>query len=163
MRALNLGCGEQVVNRPGWVNADAEPRKDGVVKADAYALPFEDGTFDLVMTNHVLEHLADVPKALAEQRRVLKPGGEVLACIPDMDHEEEWIGAHLGEIARLSKLGSDGAGHQHVSNMNQAGLEAALRAAGFEDVREVATTERWELTGKMWWQAAARGRKAVLS
>ena len=155
---LNLGCGEETIDRPGWVNADLEPRKAGVVKADAYALPWEDSTVEQVVTSHVLEHL-DVPRALAEQRRVLREGGEVLACIPDVAHEKEWIRFHLEE----ARARGDGEHHHHISNMTQAQLEAALTAAGFEDVRPVLTTERWELPGKAWWQAAARGRKAVRS
>lgn len=153
---LNLGCGEETIERPGWVNMDAEPRKAGVVAGDAYALPLEDGTVDLVVTSHVLEHL-DVAKALAEQKRVLRDGGEVLACIPDVEHEGQWLRFHLEEVAKRG----GGAAHQHVSNMTQAQLEAALRAAGFADVRPANPMERWELPGKAWWQAAASGRKAV--
>lgn len=155
-KMLNLGCGAETITRRGWVNADAEPRKPGVVSADAYALPFADAEFDAVVTSHVLEHL-DVSRALAEQHRVLKPGGEVLACIPDKEHEKEWLGYHLAEVRERG----GGAGHQHISDMTQAELEAALRAAGFDDVRAVSPLERWELPGKAWWQAAASGRKAV--
>lgn len=43
--------------------------------ADAMALPFEDGTFDLVFSFHVLEHVESPGRALVEMRRVLKPGG----------------------------------------------------------------------------------------
>ena len=48
---------------------------------DVQDLPFEDGAFDLVMAAHVLEHLADPHRALAEMVRVLKPGGVLLACL----------------------------------------------------------------------------------
>lgn len=158
MRCLNLGCGAELIERRGWVNADLEPRAPGVVPADAYALPFAKGEFDLVVTSHVLEHL-DTPRALAEQRRVLKPGGEVLACIPDKAHAKEWMPFHLAE---LSARGGGGH-HAHISDMTQGELEAALRAAGFVDVRPVNPLDRWELPGKAWWQAAARGRKEVVA
>jgi ubiquinone/menaquinone biosynthesis C-methylase UbiE len=46
--------------------------------ADAEALPFEDDTFDLVIGHAVLHHLPDVPAALAEAYRVLKPGGRMV-------------------------------------------------------------------------------------
>jgi len=47
---------------------------DGRV-ADAERIPYEDNTFDLVVGHAVLHHIPDVPAALAEVLRVLKPGG----------------------------------------------------------------------------------------
>ncbi|MDI6028393.1 class I SAM-dependent methyltransferase [Corticibacterium sp. UT-5YL-CI-8] len=44
-------------------------------QADAAGLPFEDGTFDAVIAMHMLYHLPDPSKAVAEMYRVLKPGG----------------------------------------------------------------------------------------
>ncbi|MEL7028110.1 MAG: class I SAM-dependent methyltransferase [Pseudomonadota bacterium] len=49
--------------------------------ADARRLPFSDGEFDLVMTAHMLEHMADPDVALREMMRVLKPGGVLAACV----------------------------------------------------------------------------------
>jgi ubiquinone/menaquinone biosynthesis C-methylase UbiE len=49
------------------------------VRATAAALPYADGTFDAVVSRGVLHHLHDVPAALAEWRRVVRPGGPVLA------------------------------------------------------------------------------------
>jgi ubiquinone/menaquinone biosynthesis C-methylase UbiE len=46
--------------------------------ADAEALPFPDNSFDLVVGHAVLHHLPDVPKALSEALRVLKPGGSLV-------------------------------------------------------------------------------------
>ncbi|MEM1201374.1 MAG: class I SAM-dependent methyltransferase [Pseudomonadota bacterium] len=45
------------------------------------SLPYEDDTFDLVMSAHVLEHLPDPVAALGELKRVLRPGGMLMACI----------------------------------------------------------------------------------
>jgi ubiquinone/menaquinone biosynthesis C-methylase UbiE len=48
------------------------------VPADAERLPFEDGSFDLVLGHAVLHHLPDLPTAFAELARVLAPGGTLL-------------------------------------------------------------------------------------
>lgn len=50
-------------------------------RGDARQLPYDDGAFDLVMTAHMLEHLIDPSAALKEMRRVLKPGGLLIACL----------------------------------------------------------------------------------
>ena len=46
-----------------------------LLKADAFALPFEDGAFDLAVCRHVIQAIPDVPRALAELARVTRPGG----------------------------------------------------------------------------------------
>ena len=46
--------------------------------ADALALPFEEDAFDVVTVAFGLRNMADYPKALAEMRRVLKPGGHLV-------------------------------------------------------------------------------------
>ena len=48
------------------------------VPADAERLPFEDGSFDLVLGHAVLHHLPDLPASFAELARVLAPGGTLL-------------------------------------------------------------------------------------
>ncbi|MCH1433976.1 MAG: methyltransferase domain-containing protein [Flavobacteriaceae bacterium] len=52
------------------------------VKADICDLPFKDGTFDLILCNHVLEHIPDDLKAMEELYRVLKKGGKLIAQVP---------------------------------------------------------------------------------
>lgn len=73
----------------GFVNLDALPDAPGVdVVANINdGLPFPDASFDLLYAAHVLEHFphAEVPSILAEWRRVLKPGGELLVAVPDLD------------------------------------------------------------------------------
>ena len=52
------------------------------VKADICDLPFKDVTFDLILCNHVLEHIPDDIKAMEELYRVLKKGGTLIAQVP---------------------------------------------------------------------------------
>lgn len=52
------------------------------VKADILNLPFKDNQFDVILCNHVLEHIADDKKAMQELYRVLKPGGFGVFQVP---------------------------------------------------------------------------------
>ena len=51
-------------------------------KADICALPFQDNSFDLILCNHVLEHIPDDATAMKELFRVLKKGGTLIAQVP---------------------------------------------------------------------------------
>jgi len=52
------------------------------VKADICKLPFDDNSFDIILCNHVLEHIPDDTKAMQELYRVLKVGGMGILQIP---------------------------------------------------------------------------------
>ena len=51
-------------------------------EVDMHALPFESGTFDLVVHSDTLEHVSNPVHALTECRRVLKPGGALCFTVP---------------------------------------------------------------------------------
>lgn len=52
------------------------------VKADLCNLPFQDNSFDLILCNHVLEHIPDDQKAMQELFRVMKKGGVGIFQVP---------------------------------------------------------------------------------
>jgi predicted SAM-dependent methyltransferase len=52
------------------------------IKANILDLPFEDNSFDVILCNHVLEHIEDDHKAMTELYRVMKPGGMGIFQIP---------------------------------------------------------------------------------
>jgi SAM-dependent methyltransferase len=52
------------------------------IKADLCELPFQDNYYDLILCNHVLEHIPEDQKAMQEMYRVLKPGGTLIAQVP---------------------------------------------------------------------------------
>lgn len=52
------------------------------VKADICNLPFKDNSYDIILCNHVLEHIPDDTKAMEELYRVLKPNGMAILQIP---------------------------------------------------------------------------------
>lgn len=58
------------------------------VKADICNLPFKNNSYDIILCNHVLEHIPDDTKAMQELYRVLKPGGFGVFQIPqDMNRD----------------------------------------------------------------------------
>ena len=76
---------------PGMVDKAREGLGDGAEYqvADVQELPFEDGSFDGVIANHMLYHVPDRPRALAEIARVLRPGGLFYASTNGTDHLKE--------------------------------------------------------------------------
>jgi len=61
------------------------------IKADLCNLPFKDETYDLILCNHVLEHIIDDIKAMKEIYRVLKKGGKAILQVPlDMEKEKSY-------------------------------------------------------------------------
>ncbi len=64
-----------------YVTADLEsPLAD--VKMDIQDMPFDDNEFDVVLCNHVLEHIPDDKKAMQEILRVMKPGAWAILQVP---------------------------------------------------------------------------------
>ncbi len=64
---------------------EAGPPRVVLALADATSLPFGDAEFDAIVSTQVLEYVLDVPAALAEAARVLKPGGRMLVLDTDWD------------------------------------------------------------------------------
>lgn len=64
-----------------YITADIESPL-AKVKMDIHEIPFDRDTFDVVLCNHVLEHVADDIKAMQEICRVLKPGGFAILQVP---------------------------------------------------------------------------------
>jgi SAM-dependent methyltransferase len=89
-----------------------------VLEADLTRLPFADDTFDGAVCGEVLEHIPDDVAALRELRRVLKPGGMLVATVPANPWLYDWFDKWVGHLRRYSK----------------DGMEARLRAAGFEEL-----------------------------
>lgn len=86
---LNVGCGRMVLD--GWTNVDIQPstkaKRPPEILADVRSIPLPDESADVLMALHVLEHfyLWEVPEVLAEWRRLLKPGGQLILELPNLE------------------------------------------------------------------------------
>ena len=96
---------------------------------DVTALPVADADFDRALSVQVLEYVADIPAALAELKRVLRPGGRLLLW----DVDWATVSWHSEDPARMERFLA--AWDEHLSEPSlPRTLSAQLRAAGFEDV-----------------------------
>jgi len=84
-RVLDVGCGVKPYEplfapyASSYVGVDPVENPHAELQGSAESLPVDDGTFDVVLCNQVLEHTLDPRRAVAELRRVTAPGGRVLA------------------------------------------------------------------------------------
>jgi SAM-dependent methyltransferase len=72
-----------------WRNLVVTGRNFKFREIDAQEIPFEDEKFDVVIANFMLYHVPDRPKALSEIKRVLKPGGKLVAATIGNNHMKE--------------------------------------------------------------------------
>jgi ubiquinone/menaquinone biosynthesis C-methylase UbiE len=87
-------------------------------QADGLTLPLGDDAVDAVFANMYLHHIVEPPLALAEMRRILKPGGRLV--LTDLDaHDHAWMREEMADVW----LGFD-----------RAQVRRWLEAAGFREV-----------------------------
>ena len=95
---------------------------------DVHSLPFADSSFDLVATRYSAHHWIDLEKAMAELRRVLRPGGHVLVI--DLEGQEQaLVDTHLQCIELLRDT-------SHVRNRSRTQWRALLQGIGVECMHE---------------------------
>ena len=152
---LDCGCGPGTITRdiaqriaPGRVvgldfNADqiavamADAKAQGIANVEfrqgsVYAAPFEDSSLDAVFSHALIEHLKEPVKAVAEFRRVLKPGGMLGVCTPD------WGGFLLAPPSEKLLLAFEA--YKQLQNRNGGDVYCGhklglyLEAAGFEGI-----------------------------
>ena len=112
IRVLELGCGdgtlwtENLKSIPGQADITLSDISEGMLRDarraigardgrfsyevfDCGHIPFESGSFDLVIANHVLFYCEDIRRVCEEVRRVLKPDGRFLCSAYGQDHMKE--------------------------------------------------------------------------
>jgi len=111
-RVLDVGCGEGILveeyaGRLAIEGVDPNYSSDRVRTGSLTSLPYRDGSFDRALCLDVLEHLTfdEQPRALAELRRVLRPGGEVLVSVPNLAHLQSRV--HFLLTGRLIRTASE--------------------------------------------------------
>ncbi len=87
-RALELGAGKHnyaplATGTSEYIRSDYQPDPaDGRIGVDATRTGFDDASVDSVICMSALEHIGDYPAALSEMFRILRPGGQLLLCVP---------------------------------------------------------------------------------
>ena len=108
------------------------------VKADICNLPFADNSYDIILCNHVLEHISDDTKAMQELYRVLKPGGMGIFQIPqDLKRSTTFSDDSIVDQKERAKIFGQ---YDHVRIYGRDYFDK-LRSIGFKVVEENYTTK----------------------
>ncbi len=95
-----------------------------VIVGDAQALPFKNGVFDLINCNHVIEHVPEDRKVLAELKRVLNAQGELLLAVPNIKNLYTAFRSFLGLKNRFTDS-------THLREYTEMEIKGLLEGAGF--------------------------------
>jgi SAM-dependent methyltransferase len=113
-----------------YITADLESPL-AKVKMDIHQMPFADRAFDVVLCNHVLEHVENDIRAMQEIHRVLRPGGFAIlqvpffSPVPEKTIEDPSVKTardrelHFGQDDHVRKFGKD-----YTDRINRSGLTA---------------------------------------
>jgi ubiquinone/menaquinone biosynthesis C-methylase UbiE len=125
-RVYAIDPSESMLELAGTRAAGADATPVELLAGSAEALPLPDTSVDVAVATQVFEYVADLPGALAEVGRVLRPGGRVLLLDTDWDS----IVWHSGDHARTERVLTAWAEHLVDPHLPRT-LGTALRAAGF--------------------------------
>jgi predicted SAM-dependent methyltransferase len=155
---LHLGGWEV---KEGWLIVNVEEREGVDVRSSVTDLSmFPDGSAVEIYASHVYEHLGyqdELPKAFAEARRVLMPGGRLRISVPDMEvlcqlflHPNAQRSANEQfKIMRMMMGGQIEPFDFHKVGFSQNILTALLMEHGFKDFRRVDDFKLFEDTSKL--------------
>jgi len=110
----------------GYVSGDIKPNRFANAMVDVTDIQFPDDNFDLIICNHVLEHVPNDRKGIAELFRVLKPGAFAYISVPQRDEYETWEPPAGMPVAEVEKI--CGWDHKRYYGLD---FRERLEAAGF--------------------------------
>lgn len=163
MKLLNIGSGPHYAE--GWVNLDLNTHEDWAKQADViasvYDMPFENEEFDRVYMGHLLEHLVydKIPEAIAEVRRVSKPGSEIMVVGPCLElakktNQPTWL------LKDIEAHGDTNSGFGHAWTPTESLTVDILKRSGLNNVKAVSistvTKPRWPNPTTAPWQCAVQ-------
>ena len=135
----------------------ADQRWVEFAQADATALPFPDESFEAAVSTQVYEYVADVPAALIELHRILRPGGRALV----LDSDWHSIAIHTENEERMARVLSAWDEHFVHPRLPRT-LAADLRDAGFAvRHREVISLAQYRVSGRHVLEADPRDHRIV--
>ncbi len=91
MRSLDLGCGSRKTADTFGADLSRGSDADVIADLDHVHYPFAGNTFDRVVLNHVIEHLIDVPGAVAEIWRIAVDGGVLEGRTPHFSSSASYV------------------------------------------------------------------------
>ena len=159
---LDLGCGSaihrEVMERAGYRYAGLDyDDAQAPLLGDAHALPFENGSFDLVLSIAVLEHIRYPFIAMREAARVLRPGGKLIGTVAFLEpfHLDSYYHhSHLGTLNTLRYAGFEV--HQIAPDPHWTGTRAQAFMENFHRMPRrlvSAVIAPTEVARKLWWRA----------
>ena len=126
--AAMLESAREAVQRAGLTNVVTHP-------VDVASLDLEPSSFDAAICRYALMLFPQVPQALAEIRRMLKPGGRFAALVFAAPERNPMFALPAGIIRRRGRLPLPGVGEPEEFALSGPGLlQGALEAAGFREV-----------------------------
>ncbi len=122
--------------------ATGTPRPVEWRRADAMALPFDDGEFDAVVCQFGVMFFPDKPKAFAEARRVMRPGGVFLFSVWDRIEENEFADTVTNAVASMfSDDPPQFLKRTPHGYFDRQAIERDLALAGFQSAADITTLE----------------------